>query len=304
MKRTPRRDIPSTESLVIFDAAARHGGFTRAGVELGLTQSAVSRQILDLESFLGAALFDRSRRALALTDTGHDYWAAVRPLLDGLETATVEARLRRVLHGAIHLSVAASFCNRWLIPKLPGFIANHPGTLINVSSRVGPIDLDASRFEAAIVNASAPPAGVHAQRLLNLRLAAYASPKLLKKAPPLAATDIAGLPLLHLQEEPRAWAAYFSALGCARVAVPDGAHHSLLLLTCEAALAGLGAALLPPEFVADDVAAGRLMRLAPTEISGTRAYHLIWRPVDHANPALRAFRAWMAAELSAGGDAG
>lgn len=297
MKRTPRRRIPTTESLVIFDTAARHSNFTRAGAELGLTQSAVSRQILDLEGFLGTALFDRTRRVLTLTDVGRNYWAQIRPLLDALESTALRARPQRTVRDTINLSVSASFCSRWLIPNLPAFLAAHPDTRINVSPRVGPVDLEAGNFDAAVINVAAPPPGVAAQQLFPIRLAAYAAPRLLAQAPPLKAAEIARLPLLHLQEERRAWAAYFAAMGSPALAVPDGPCYSLLLLTCEAALAGLGAALLPPQFVADSVEAGRLARLAPTEIEDTPAYYLIWRRVNDLHPGLLALREWLAATL-------
>jgi len=296
MKRVLRRQIPSTESLVIFEAAARHLSFTRAGAELGLTQGAVSRQILDLEALLETPLFDRTRRALSLTEAGREYRDSVCPLLDALETATLQAQAQRTLKRAIHLSVAASFCNRWLIPRLPDFLARSPGTLINVSSRVGRIDLESSHFDAAVINAVEPPPGVSAMRLLPIRLAPYAAPALLKSSPPLDALRLRELPLLHLYEAPRAWEAYFGQLGSADVAVPAGAQHTLLLVNCEAALAGLGAALLPPEFVAADERAGRLVRLAGPALASDRSYFLIWR--EAAAERIAALRDWMAEVLT------
>jgi len=291
MKRGLRRQIPSTESLVIFEAAARHLSFTRAGAELGLTQGAVSRQILDLEALLETPLFDRTRRALSLTEVGHEYRDSVCPLLDALETATLHVQAQRTLKRAIHLSVAASFCNRWFIPRLPDFLAHSPGTLINVSSRVGRIDLESSHFDAAIINAVEPPPGVSAMRLLPIRLAPYAAPALLKALPPLDTQRLCELPLLHLYEAPRAWKGYFDLLGSTDVAVPAGAQHTLLLVNCEAALAGLGAALLPPEFVTADEQAGRLVRLAEPALVIDRSYFLIWRAT--ADERVAALRDWM-----------
>ncbi|WP_083384552.1 MULTISPECIES: LysR substrate-binding domain-containing protein [unclassified Cupriavidus] len=291
MKRGLRRNIPSSDSLVIFEAAARHLSFTRAGEELGLTQGAISRQILDLEAFLEAPLFDRSRRALALTEAGRDYRDSVCPLLDALESATLQAQAQRTLRRAINLSVAASFCNRWLIPKLPGFVSRHPGALVNVSSRVGRIDLDSSPFDAAIINAAAPPPGVASVPLMPIRLVPYASPRLPGARPPLAAAQLRALPLLHLYEAPKAWEAYFQAMGAADAPLPAGAQHTLFLVNCEAALAGLGAALLPPEFVEEDERTGRLLRLAEPALVGDRSYFLIWR--EAAAERIAPLRAWM-----------
>jgi len=296
MKRGLTRTIPSTESLVIFDAAARHLSFTRAGNELGLTQGAVSRQMLDLEGFLETQLFDRSRRTLSLTESGRDYREAIRPLLDALESATLQAQASKALRRAINLSVAASFCNRWFIPKLPDFLGKYPGTLINVSSRVGHIELDTSPFDAAIVNAAAPPPGVSAMRLFPIRLTPYAAPALLDGRPPLDAAQLCALPLLHQHEAPKAWRSYFDLLGAPDIRVPAGAQNSLLLVNCEAALSGLGVALLPPEFVETDVQAGRLVNLAGEALVSDRSYWLIWR--EERADRIAALRDWFAATIS------
>jgi len=291
MKRSPHRLIPSMEGLAIFEAAARHLNFTRTGAELGLTQGAISRQILDLESLLGAALFDRSRRRLALTELGQEYANTVRPLLDALEEATVAAQMQRNLHRPIRLSVAASFCNRWLIPQLPAFLAKQPGTLINIASRVGRIDLHTGGFDAAVINAVEPPPDVCAIRLFTLKLAPYAAPSLLLRRPPLTAKQIAALPLLHQHEVPSAWEIYFERLGVRGLRVPGVASNTLLLVNCEAAVAGLGAALLPPQFVRPEEADGRLLRLAEPLLSGDRAYFLIWRAASEQK--IASLRDWM-----------
>ncbi|KVM54710.1 hypothetical protein WJ58_16625 [Burkholderia ubonensis] len=291
MKRGIRRGIPSTDCLVIFETAARYLNFTRAATELGLTQGAVSRQILDLEAFLETPLFDRSRRTLSLTDTGRDYLDAIRPLLNALESATLNALAARTLRQAVNLSVAASFCNRWLIPRLPDFLARHPGALINVSPRVGRIDFDTSQFDGAVINAAAPPPGVSAMKLFPVRLAPYAAPKLLQSAPPLTVAQLCALPLLHLHESPDAWSVYLKLMHAGRRPVPDGPQNSLLLVNCEAALAGLGVALLPPEFVESDVRDGRLVKVAHPTLESAFSYWLIWR--ESRKDRMESILAWL-----------
>ncbi|RDK05390.1 LysR substrate-binding domain-containing protein [Cupriavidus lacunae] len=293
MKRSIGRAIPSTDSLVIFDACVRSMNFTQAGNALGLTQSAVSRQILDLEQFLNVALFERAGRHLTLTAPGKRYWEEVTPLLEELEAKTIRMQMRHTLQNALNLSVAASFCNRWLIPKLPQFLEQNPRALVNVASRVGPIDLSRTEFDAAIINAPSPPQGVMTKLLFSIRLAAFASPGLLKKKRRLTASDIATLPLLHLTGMPDAWETYLHRMGLDDVRVSAGAHYSLWLLSCEAALAGLGVALLPPELVAEDVKAGRLIRLSQIEIPRNLSYWLAWRETEDNSPALQAFRDWL-----------
>lgn len=293
MKKSVGRSIPSTDSLVIFDACVRSMNFTVAGSSLGLTQSAVSRQILDLEQFLNVALFERAGRHLTLTAPGKQYWEQITPLLEQLETTTIRMRMRHTLQNSLNLSVAASFCNRWLIPKLPHFVELHPRVLVNVTSRVGHIDLSRTQFDAAVINAPAPPAGVVSKLLFSLKLVAFASPKLVSGRKRLIARDIAALPLLHITNMPDAWDRYLRCMDVEQVSVSPAGHYDLWLLSCEAALAGLGVALLPPELVADDVAAGRLIRLSDIEIPRGSSYWLAWRETESDTLALKAFREWL-----------
>lgn len=293
MKRSVGRSLPSADSLVIFDACVRAMNFTLAGKSLGLTQSAISRQILDLEQFLNVALFERAGRHLTLTAPGKQYWEQVTPLLEQLETATIRMRMRHTLQNSLNLSVAASFCNRWLIPKLPHFVELHPRVLVNVTSRVGPVDLSRTQFDAAVINAPSPPVGAVSKRLFSLKLAAFASPKIVKRKKRYTAREIAALPLLHIKNMPEAWEQYFHRMGFEQADITTAAQYDLWLLSCEAALAGLGVALLPPELVTDDVAAGRLIRLSTTEIARGSSYWLAWRETETDTLALKAFRDWL-----------
>jgi DNA-binding transcriptional LysR family regulator len=294
MKRSARRAIPSTDSLVIFDACVMSMNFTLAGNTLGLTQSAVSRQILDLEQFLNVALFERAGRHLTLTGPGKQYWQQIKPLLDELEAKTIRMQMRHTLQNSLNLSVAASFCNRWLIPNLPHFLEQNPRVLVNVTSRVGPINLSMTEFDAAVINApSPPPQGIVSKLLFPLRLAAFASPKLTGRKRQFSAQEIAALPLLHITGLPDGWRAYLEIMGLHDANISAGPHYSLWLLSCEAALAGLGVALLPPELVAEDVRAGRLLRLSPIELPRNLSYWLTWRETEDDSPALQAFRDWL-----------
>src|SRR6478736_6637340 len=94
----PTRTLPPLDLLRGFESAARHLSFTRAGAELFLTQSAVSRQIQALEEFVGVALFERRHRALALTEAGQSYYRTVATALEQLREATRTLRETRTGH--------------------------------------------------------------------------------------------------------------------------------------------------------------------------------------------------------------
>src|SRR5256886_4260218 len=122
--------LPGLDLLVGFEAAARHLSFTKAGAELYRTQSAVSRQIKELEDQLGVTLFQRRHRALALTEPGHQLYAAAAQVLATMRSAT--ERLRRQSGRRRPLSVpnTNSFAPLSLIPPLASFTPAHPGGLV------------------------------------------------------------------------------------------------------------------------------------------------------------------------------
>src|SRR5438094_9666650 len=114
---TSRSGIPSLDLLQGFEAAARHLSFTKAGEELFLTQSAVSRQIKELEEQLGVELFQRRHRALALTDAGKSFYASAAQVLTTMRAATDQLRARAGNKG-LSVTTTNSFAALWLIPRL------------------------------------------------------------------------------------------------------------------------------------------------------------------------------------------
>mgnify|MGYP003585604270 CR=1 FL=1 len=108
MKRSLHAALPSLDTLIVFEHAAAELSFTKAGKHLGLTQSAVSRQILDLEALLGVELFSRQKRAVSLTPAGTEFRELVRPSMQGLQEAVLPMRMRMSPSNVVNISVAAS----------------------------------------------------------------------------------------------------------------------------------------------------------------------------------------------------
>src|SRR5207302_11276106 len=126
-------NYPSLDLLEGFEAAARHLSFTKAGEELFLTQSAVSRQIKDLEDQLGAALFHRRHRALVLTEAGQQFYAAAAQVLTTMRHAT--SRLKASTgRKPLSVTTTSSFAALWLIPRLAGFTRTHPGIDVRITA--------------------------------------------------------------------------------------------------------------------------------------------------------------------------
>src|SRR5689334_24716940 len=121
-----RNALPPLDLLTGFEAAARHLSFTKAGEELFLTQSAVSRQIKELEDQLGVPLFQRRHRALALTEAGQQFYAAAAQVITTMRSATERLRTQAGRRRPLAVTTTASFAALWLIPRLAGFTRDHP----------------------------------------------------------------------------------------------------------------------------------------------------------------------------------
>src|SRR6476619_4294060 len=177
-----RNALPALDLLVGFEAAARHLSFTKAGDELFLTQSAVSRQIKELEDQLGVELFQRRHRALALTDAGKSFYASAAQVLHTMRAANDRLRAQAGKKG-LSVTTTHSFAALWLIPRLAGFTRSHPGVDVRIMADTRVQDLDRDGLDLAIRHGPASLAGSGAVKLFGEKVFPVCSPKLLKKLP-------------------------------------------------------------------------------------------------------------------------
>src|SRR5687768_10275975 len=173
-----RNALPALDLLVGFEAAARHLSFTKAGEELFLTQSAVSRQIKELEDQLGVPLFQRRHRALALTEAGHQFYAAASQALSTMRSATDRLRAHAGKK-ALSVTTTHSFAALWLIPRLAGFTRTRPGVDVRITADTRVQDLERDGLDVAIRHGPASLAGSNAVKLMGERVFPVCSPKLL-----------------------------------------------------------------------------------------------------------------------------
>ena len=174
---SPGRRLPALDLLKGFEAAARHLSFTRAGEELFLTQSALSRQMQALEEQLGAPLFERRHRALRLTEAGQVLQVATRAVLDELTRAVITIRRERSV-APLTISTAIPFAALWLLPRLPRFRERHPEIDVFISADNRILDLDRERIDLAVRYCPESLAPRDAQRLFGERLQPVCSPAL------------------------------------------------------------------------------------------------------------------------------
>src|SRR5258708_7574793 len=208
-----RRVLPDLVAVQAFECAARHGSFTRAGQELNLTQSAISRQIGDLEKHLGARLFERIRQRVVLSDDGRRFLPEARKVLQQTEQMMLRAMSSADARHSLSIAALPTFGSRWLSPRLFDFLRQHPGTILNVGARSSPFDFNEENFDLAIHYGQPIWAGGTCTYLCSESILPVASPALLRPGSRLAPADLLELSLLHLATRPKLWSQWFELAG-------------------------------------------------------------------------------------------
>jgi len=290
-----RRKIPSNSALMAFEAAARHGSFARAAEELALTEGAVRRQIGRLEAFLGVALFERVGNRVRLAPNGTRYAAQVREILDRLERDSLYLMGQPIEGATIDIAAIPTFATRWLIPRLKRFQDRHPHITVHIAERMDPFILAGSGFDAAIHFEHPAWAGMHLHRLLEEVLVPVCSPALLAGVGANLSLD--ELPRLHRRQNPDAWQLYAQEAGIVLTNSAVGARYDLHSMLIEAALAGLGVALVPRLYVGAELEQGRLVAPWPDGKAIAKNFCLVLpEPIELSEAPLQAFAKWMLQE--------
>src|SRR5438874_5130460 len=298
-----RNVMPSLDLLTGFEAAARHLSFTKAGEELFLTQSAVSRQIKDLEEQLGVALFHRRHRALVLTDAGQQFYAAAAQVITTMRTATERLRAQSGRKRPLSLTTTHSFAALWLIPRLAGFTRTHPGVDVRITADTRVQDLERDGLDLAIRHGPASLAGTHAVRLFGERVFPVCSPKLLKANRLRQPADRKNHTLLQY-DDPDArhpwlhWKTWLEVAG-----VPELRPAATLSLSgfeqiIPAAIAGHGVALGRSPLVKDLLAEKKLVAPFKTAADPARSYFVITSPASAGRPEVGEFVEWLKSEVT------
>ncbi len=291
--KIPRRLFPSISSLRALEALERLGSASAAADELALTQSAVSRQLQALEQQMGVDLIRRDRKRLGLTPAARRYAIEMREVLD--QVARASSRLRfGPTGGTLALAILPAFGMRWLVPRLPAFASLHPEITINMTTRLRPFAFESEEFDAAIHFGQ--PDWPDSENLLlrHEQVVPVCAPGLLPEGTPLPRpADIRRMPLLHIQTRPLAWQNWFADRGVEVGAPLPGTLYDQYATIIQAALHGLGVALMPDFLIERELAQGRLLALddRPSEMQG--AYYLVWPRTKSQDPALLAFRDWL-----------
>jgi len=289
-----RRKLPSNSALLAFEAAARHGSFARAANELALTEGAISRQIGRLESFLDVTLFERIGNRVRLLPAGQRYARQVREILDRLEHESQLVQGQSKDSIALDIASLPTFACRWLIPRLLRFQRQQPHVTLHVAERLEPFVLAGSGFDAFIHFAHPAWQGAHAYPLWQEVLIPVCHPELLQNQP---SPRLDELPRLHRRQTPDAWQRYAEESGTHLTRPALGARYDLHAMLLEAALAGLGVALVPRLYVEAEIQQGRLVAPWPEGRTVGKTFCLVLpQAMEVSAPPLRAFAQWILEE--------
>jgi LysR family transcriptional regulator, glycine cleavage system transcriptional activator len=296
------RALPGLDLIRGFEAAARHLSFTRAGEELFLTQSAVSRQIQALERSVGVALFTRRNRGLALTEAGEDMYRAA-----GEALRTLAVAMERIAPGTrqnmVTVTSSIAFCSLWLIPRLARFHKLQPTLDVRVAANNQILDLDRERIDVAIryCPVGAAPAG--AIRIFGEEIVPVCSPALLRdQAHPLRVpADLRQQVLLHFDDVDRSipslsWNVWLEAAGIADLKPAASLRFSHYDQVVNAALGGQGVALGRRPLVRNLIADGSLVMPFPQASVVDRAYYIVRTAATSARSEVDDFVQWLITE--------
>jgi len=301
-QRSPSH-LPPLPAIRVFEAAARHLSFTKAAAELGMTQAAVSYQIRLLEDRVGAPLFLRLTRKVALTEVGAKLAPTVTEALSRLSGAF--AAVRDDTGGLLSVTTVHTFASNWLVPRLGRFQMAHPGIAVRLDTMAKMVDFARGDYDLGIRYGRGVWPGLVAERLMLVEYTPLCSPAFLARAGGLThPRDLLGQPLIW--DDGDIWQRWFAAAGetVPQSVADDGLRLDTQQMMGQVARAGQGVALLSPRFFADEIASGQLVQPFPVTVREDGAYHIVYLESRRTVPKITAFRDWLLAEMAEEAPAG
>ena len=288
------RTLPPLSGLIGFEAAARLGSFSRAAVELNITQSAISHQIRMIEDHLGQPLFRRMGRRIELTDAGHDLAGtttqALEQLRQGVRRLTAYTKPDSVI-----VMMSPSLAMGWYLPRLGRLRADLPWVEPWLHSEEGTDLAEEAEIDIVISTKAWTAAGTRSHAFLADSLVPLAAADVVAKLPNTSdAMRLDHATLLH-DESPNDWQKWFSRVGSARSDLTSGLNFSDSAMMLHAAAAGHGVCLGSRVLAADMIARGALVEAATTSLDlGTAFYINAWGR-NFVRPSVASLWDWLCA---------
>ncbi len=289
-----RIQSPSLPELHAFVTAARLGSFAKAAQALHVTPGAISRAISRVEDQFGRALFIRQGRSTQLTQEGRSYFEAVAPAIDTLENAAMRAQVSQA-PSTLQLSITPTLASHWFIRRLPDFQRRYPEiTLTFLPYRREDYPLVASQGASLRGGDGAWPAGVEGDYVIGREIVPVCRPfDLISMGEAKSPCDLMRQPLLFHSLHPTTWTTWFEGVGCECPGLKAAASFEQVSQLMEAAVSGMGFALVQRCLVDDYLAAGKLVIAYPKRVMNDRGYYLCYPETLRRSPAVVALRSWL-----------
>ncbi|WP_447746204.1 LysR substrate-binding domain-containing protein [Pseudomonas nicosulfuronedens] len=265
------RNLPPLTMLRVFEEVARHRSFNRAAESLNVTQGAVSRQIKQLEEYLGISLFLRTPRGLTLTEAGSALAPHLGEAFDQMERALQAMRVPN-LRQRLRILAPPTWGTRWLSPRLRDFLQRYPDISLSVTNHQD--GESTGELDCRIRFGQQQAANCHSELLVMERHIAVASPDLFDAGQP---PELNAHPLLHILHEGRrlkVWENWLEAMGRRDVDASSGIEFSTLDQVIHTALAGGGLAVIDRQMIERELLSGSLLPITPVEVIGPYGYWL------------------------------
>lgn len=289
-----RKLLPPMSALRAFEAASRLGSFTLAAQELHVTQGSISRQIKLLEELLDVTLFSRMHQRVALTDAGEFYFQSVSECLNQLISASTQTINFSKPQLELHIGIVPTFGSRWIIPRLANFIALYPRIQLRLSAIAGGAQFSLDDFDAALVVGRQTGSDLICHRLEAEELIAVAAPEWIREQKVRKPADLIGPPLLLHSARTNLWARWFAINGVDSDALsPSMLRLEQVTMIIEAAVAKLGAALLPRALITRELDARELAIIKGSPLHVSDGFHFVYASHKKSYGPLVEFRNWL-----------
>lgn len=299
------RKLPALSAMKVFEVVGQTRSFTRAAARLNLTQSAVSRQVRNLEEQLGEPLLVRRHHDLELTPAGAALFATLQHAFHSVELA-VRGIVEKSARNRLRINVPPTFAKRWLMPRLGRLRDTMPDVEISIGTELQDSLAERSLLDCAIRFGDGEWPMLNARLLMTERHIAVCAPALLKGDRHVSPIDFSSLTFLHVlasaDRRYMTWQHWLDAAGLTEIDTSGGLEFDLLDLVIEAACNGLGVAVVDRFMVGEYLANGSLVQLSDVEIEGHESYWLVDRAGQADSDAAKGFRQWLFAELSLTGE--
>lgn len=295
--RATRSTLPPLRALLAFEAAARNGNFRQGAEELGVTPSAVSHQIQQLEGFLGVQLFQRHAGRAVLTNAGLTYAREIE-IAFGIVAGATGLVAPQSQSGHLVIACGPSFAAKWLQPRIPDFLGTHPEIRIRLSTLSNRADIDSDRYDVAIAYGSPRDSLRHVEPLLVERLRPLCSPALASAIRLRSPEDLARTTLIH-SVNALTWTDYLRRLDAVDLRPANEIWLDRSTMAIDAAVGGLGVVLESEILAAEELQDGRLIAPFGDDFQvEVTSYYLVRSRSHSSRTQVRAFETWLRATIA------